>query len=173
MKLLVLSDTHGRRDRVESVLTLHSDADAVLFLGDGLRETVSLCEDRGLRLESVRGNCDFFGFFGVNTVPEEQMLSFGAYTVLMMHGHTRDVKSGTDRAIACAAQREAELLLYGHTHVRRESYLPVGTEVGDLILKKPLWVFNPGSLGNPCGGPPSYGLIQIRGRDLLLSHGSL
>ena len=173
MKLLVLSDTHGRRDRVEAVLTLHSDARAVLFLGDGLRETVDLCENKGLPLEAVRGNCDFFGFFGANPMPEEQILSFGAYTVLMMHGHTKDVKSGTERAVAYAAQRGADLLLYGHTHSPKETYLPAGTEIGGMTLEKPLWVLNPGSLGNPNGGAPSYGLIEIRGKDLLLSHGTL
>ena len=173
MKLLVLSDTHGRRDRVEEVLNLHADADAVLFLGDGLREVSDLVEEKGIRLEAVRGNCDFFSFFGDNAVAEEQILPFGAYTVLMMHGHTRNVKGGMDRALAYAARTRVDLLLYGHTHIPQELYLPEGSEAGGEVLTKPLRVFNPGSLGQPNATRPSYGLIQMLGRDLLLSHGSL
>lgn len=166
MKLLVLSDTHGRRDRVERLLELHSDATCVLFLGDGLREVTELCEQKRMPLRAVRGNCDFFG---VGSVAEEQLLTFGAYTVLMMHGHTRGVKAGLENAVYAAAERGADLLLYGHTHIPIERYL---FDDGEL-RPKPLWVFNPGSLGNPASGNPSYGLIQIRDGGLLLSHGSM
>ena len=38
MTLLVISDTHGREDRIRELLRLHREAEAVLFLGDGLRD---------------------------------------------------------------------------------------------------------------------------------------
>ena len=37
-KLLILSDSHGSADAVRRILTAEKDADAVLFLGDGLHD---------------------------------------------------------------------------------------------------------------------------------------
>ena len=38
MKCLIFSDSHGSIRNVESVLSMHSDAEVVFFLGDGLSE---------------------------------------------------------------------------------------------------------------------------------------
>ena len=173
MKLLVLSDLHGRAERAEGVISLHRDAEAVLFLGDGLRELSELCTRMGITPICVRGNCDFFSMLGGADAPEERMLRFGDFKILMTHGHRQGVKHGTDTAIAYAVSRGADLLLYGHTHLAEEQYLPEGTELGGLRLSRPLWVMKPGSLGEPRGGAPSYGLVQIRGSSLLLSHGQV
>lgn len=167
MTLLVLSDTHGRRDRVREVLSLHPEASAVLFLGDGLRdlpEELSLSERP--RLYAVSGNCDSF-FSGVASLGEEALLPFGPHRFLLTHGHRYGVKSGTGVALAHAAAREADVLLYGHTHLPEERYVPGEGE------RKPVWIFNPGSLGKPAAGKPSYGLIQLREGQLLFSHGTL
>ena len=37
-KLLILSDSHNSTGAVERILHAESDADAVIFLGDGLRD---------------------------------------------------------------------------------------------------------------------------------------
>jgi putative phosphoesterase len=170
MKLVVISDTHGRKHRVREVLERHRDYEAVLFLGDGLGdiESESLCG-----LAAVRGNCDAFSALWNGGVANERMLCFGSFKVLMMHGHLYGVKSGIDRAVAYAASRDADILLYGHTHIRQEKYYPQGSEVGGIVLKKPMWVFNPGSLGQPTDGVPSYGIIEIRNGSVLFSHGSV
>ncbi|MBQ8345826.1 MAG: YfcE family phosphodiesterase [Clostridia bacterium] len=173
MELLVLSDSHGRRERLLEVMSAHWNVRAVLFLGDGLREAISVADELGLPLEAVRGNCDMFGSADGFRYQEEQILSFGAYTILMMHGHTRSVKSGIEQAVARAVQVKADVLLYGHTHLREERYLPAGTYVGEIILPRPLWIMNPGSVGRPSGASPSYGVITIQGKDLLLSFGRL
>ncbi len=175
MKLLVLSDLHGKTDRAERAISLHRDAEAVLFLGDGTRELSELCARMGILPICVRGNCDTFSLFGsgANEYPEERMLRFGDFKILMTHGHRQGVKRGTDVAIAYAATRGADILLYGHTHLAEERCLPEGTEIGGTVLERSMWVMNPGSLGEPRGGSPSYGLIQIRGGSVLLSHGTV
>ncbi len=89
----------------------------------------------------------------------------------MMHGHEHGVKSGIERAAAYAAQRGADVLLFGHTHEPMEKYFPVGTRLGEVTLEKPLYVFNPGSLGLPREGCATFGVIEIRRGQLLLSHG--
>ncbi len=162
MKILVLSDLHGRVDRAERVLSLHRDADEILFLGDGVRECSSLMEKMALPWIGVRGNCDLFSRVGED-VPEERMLLLGGFKILMTHGHRLGVKHGIGAAAAYAVSRGADILLYGHTHVAEERCLSLG--------EASLWVMNPGSIGEPRGGEPSYGLIQIQGNSILLSHG--
>ena len=45
MKLLVVSDVHGDLDALERAVDAEADADAVIFLGDGLRKrrTCRIC----------------------------------------------------------------------------------------------------------------------------------
>ena len=167
MTILVISDTHGRSDRIRELLRLHSEASAVLFLGDGLRDLPQdLTVSERPRLYAVSGNCDPYLVSGIS-LGEEALVNFGSYRFLLMHGHRHSVKSGRERAVSYAMARGADVLLYGHTHVPEERYIP--PEEGG----RPLWIFNPGSLGAPQDGSPSYGLIQIRGGQILFSHGRL
>ena len=46
MKLLVVSDVHGDLDALERAVDAEADADAVIFLGDGLREAENLQDMR-------------------------------------------------------------------------------------------------------------------------------
>lgn len=175
MTFIVCSDIHGRTDRLCAMLSRHRHADGFLFLGDGIRDLPDtvLRSDYGL-FAGVCGNCDrlsellFPGLF-----PEERLLSWGAYTVMMMHGHTHSVKHGVDNAVRYAAEKGTDLLLYGHTHTAEERYLAPDSEVGGIRLRKPLYVFNPGSLGAPRNGLPSYGIIELRDNGILLSHGTV
>lgn len=170
MTIIVISDSHGKADRVDEVLKLHSSADAFLFLGDGLRDIFGREHThRGGIFAAVEGNCDGFSLFDATRYPREHLVTLGEYNILMMHGHTRGVKQGAERAMEYAASVGADILLYGHTHEPIEKYIPAGENVGETVLTKPLRVFNPGSLGY--GG--SYGLIQMRGKDILMSHGKI
>ena len=171
MKLLIVSDSHGRYDRLSRLLDMHSDADALIFLGDGLRDLDRAdAYVRGMSVISVRGNCDGISFLG-NDSPEEHTQTLGGYKIFMLHGHTRGVKHGMERAILAAIEREADILLYGHTHIPEEKYVPEGEEL--LSPKKPIRVFNPGSLGASGDGKGHFGLIQIKGKELLMSHGTI
>jgi len=172
MKYLILSDSHGRRDLVRRAWQMHADADGVVFLGDGVAD-LSVLEEMCCPLYAVLGNCDsrLFSFLdGGEQISQEQWMHIGEYTVLLMHGHRHGVKQGTDVAAVYAAARGADLLLFGHTHIPMEAYLPASEE---HRRKKPLYLFNPGSLGAPRDGRYSYGLIQICQGQLLCSHGNL
>jgi len=170
MKLLVLSDTHGRIDVISRVLKMHSDADAILFLGDGISDMIR-CLDNTERLYCVRGNCDGNTFSQNIYAPKELLITFGEYNILMMHGYNYGVKGTLTHALKYAAQREADVLLYGHTHIALEKYFPSDTDIDGVKLKKPLYAFNPGSLYSSYGGEASYGLIQIKNKNILFSHG--
>ncbi len=174
MKLIVVSDIHGRYERLSALLDMHRDADALIFLGDGLRDLGRAdVYSIGISVISVRGNCDGYSFFGEQGTPEELCQSFEGFRFLIMHGHTKGVKSSLEPAIAAAAARDADVLLYGHTHAAEERYLPEGSEHALGVLTKPLRIFNPGSLGASGDGRAHFGLIEIRNGGILMSHGTL
>lgn len=166
MTLLIVSDSHGRSERLARLLELHKNADALIFLGDGLSDLRRAgAEDRGLTVFSVRGNCDSLGGALLSLrAKEELFFNFEGFSFLAMHGHTRGVKSSLVSAISEADRLNADVLLYGHTHEPRLTYLPEG----EYNLSKPLYLFNPGSLASY-----SYGLCELRGGQILLSHGEI
>ena len=170
MKLVVISDIHGRADLLDRIMLIHGDRDGTLFLGDGTRDIgVARLTVGGRLFAGVRGNCDpVFAKSQEYDYDEELLLNIGEYTVIMMHGHAHGVKSGIERAVAYAAGRRADILLYGHTHAPAEIYYPEGSELGGIRLQKPMWVMNPGSLADG-----SYGLLQIKGKNVLISHGKI
>ncbi len=169
MKILILSDTHKNKDRLRKVLSLCSDADAIIHLGDGYRDFEGL-DTGGIPLYRVRGNCDEEeNDFG--TLSDEEFFELDGIRILAVHGHRHGVKFGLAKAAAYAASNGADVFLYGHTHVPREVYLGAGERAGIYLLQKPLWVFNPGSLGKPREGRPSFGILTVRDGQILLSHG--
>lgn len=171
MKFLVISDVHGRYEKITRLLSMHRDIDALMFLGDGLSdlERAGVYES-GVTVFAVRGNCDFSSFLRAERVDNELSLSLDGYRFLLMHGHTRGVKHGMTNAIYAAREKDADILLFGHTHEPLESYIPAGS---DYSLDKPLRLFNPGSLGASGDGWGYFGLIEIRGKDILMSHGKI
>ena len=174
MKILVVSDTHGREERLDRVLEMHKDSDMLIFLGDGMYDIQGKERNhRGGLFAGVLGNCDLFHSELKNKYPLEQLVSVGEYNILIMHGHTRGVKHGLTAAMGHAVNVGADILLFGHTHEPLEKYIPEGSEIGGVAIKKPLWVLNPGSVGESRGRAPSYALINIRGKDILMSHGEI
>ena len=169
MKLIVVSDIHGRYDRLISVMDMHRDADALIFLGDGIRDLMRAdAYSYSFTVYSVRGNCDGISFLSPDeNTPDELCLTFEGFRIFALHGHTRGVKSGSERAIYAAMDKEADLLLYGHTHIPEEKYLPEQSNG----YPKPLRIFNPGSLGASGDGKGHFGLIQIKNGNILMSHG--
>lgn len=165
MEFLIFSDSHGRNERMlRAVARQPKKPDGVLFLGDGLRQM-----ERGLfgelPLFAVRGNCD--GFLPLwEDVRDEELLRFAGHTLLLTHGATYGVKGGLARLETAAAQKGAELALFGHTH---EPYLhttAAGEGLGGRLLDRPLYLFNPGSIADG-----SFGHLLLTEETVLFSHG--
>lgn len=144
MKLLILSDEHGDFLSLDAVLEQNRDIDALIFLGDGMRDIETLTQERpDLRIYAVRGNCDYASY-----APADGLAPFGGVLFYYTHGHMYDVKSTHQRLAAAAAARGAQVALFGHTHKR------AFCRVDDVCL------FNPGALSRfEYGG--SYGIITI------------
>jgi hypothetical protein len=98
-----------------------------------------------LTLCAVGGNCDY----GTH-LERERMLAINGRSLLLVHGHTQNVKTGLDRLAYYAEEKQAHVCLFGHTHQ------PAMFDRGRVFF------FNPGSVSLPRdGGPGGYGLLQI------------
>lgn len=148
MKILVFSDTHGHYERMIKI-SQKAQADAILFLGDCLRDFESF--SRGYKgnamLISVKGNCDSF-----DGTPEERIFSLGGKKILMLHGHTRGVKLGTGVLEAYAANNGCDIAFYGHTHIPDNRYIS--------DFEKPFYIFNPGTL-SVRESESTFGYVEI------------
>ena len=102
MEILVVSDTHGRASRLSEILE-RTNADTLLFLGDGLRDLSVV--PASVAVYAVRGNCDFMGF----DTPDARLEIFDTCRVFMTHGHRYGVKSSLSAAIRAAAARTPSL----------------------------------------------------------------
>ena len=129
---------------------------------------LSVLEERRLPFYSVRGNCDY-SLHGIDfPCPEECLTSIGGHLAFLTHGADYGVKGGIGRLVFAAASKGAEIALFGHTHLPFLQTLPVGTQIGEIMLSHPMYLFNPGSLGEG-----SFGTLILRGESILFSHGSL
>jgi putative phosphoesterase len=143
--------------------------DAVVFLGDGLID-ISYCDVQGAALFVVEGNCDYW-YRGYTDLKSEKeiLINLGGKRIMMVHGHEYGVKSGLARIVKAAAEKNVDIVLFGHTHQALEKYLPAGETEYGFELEKPLWLFNPGAAAESCFGCVE---IDVRGR-VMLSHGRL
>lgn len=170
LNFLILSDSHRNSANVQEAVRRCRTADGILFLGDGLGDLGYEASFMSLPVFSVRGNCDAF-FSG--DVEDELILHFEEYTVMLMHGHRFGVKSSFSAAAAYAASKGADILLFGHTHMPMEKYLAAGEELCGTTLKKPLHIFNPGSIGTMSAGHYSFGTMTLDRKGVLFGHGRL
>jgi predicted phosphodiesterase len=104
------------------------------------------------------------------SIPTEQLLPFGKHKILITHGHLFGVKGGLGGLIAHAAELGADIVLFGHTHEPTERVIPAGTVVDGAVLSRPIYLFNPGSIG--VGPIYSFGLLSFNGGEVLPSHGT-
>ncbi len=170
MEILIFSDSHGRVEGMKRAIERQpKKPDLVLHLGDGAGDLEYL-PMRGIPSLSVRGNCDLFTVSGY--VPEERTLDELGHRILIVHGHRYGVKGGAGSLLSHAAELGADIVLYGHTHIPHETCIPAGETVGGVTLTRPLYLFNPGSIGrNEDGAGLSFGTLSLTKTNVLLSHG--
>ena len=119
-RVIVLSDSHGAEADLRAALdqaVRHGKVDAVVFLGDGMSDFESLQPwllARGTVFYAVKGNNDWS-----SNEMTEIVFTVNGVRFFACHGHTRYVKYGTDRLWYAAREREAKVVLYGHTHYEK------------------------------------------------------
>ncbi len=146
MRIIVISDTHGNFKAIWDIVEKHkSDAQTIVFLGDGLREledVMTLYPE--LDFKYVAGNCDHLSM-------AKRMDAFWAdgKKIFFTHGDNCGVKHSTERLIGIATENHADIALFGHTHCGVAEY------------HDGLYLMNPGSPSCPRNAKASYGIIDI------------
>lgn len=169
MNILVFSDSHGRPDNMTEALSRQiKKPDAVIFLGDGLKD-ISYVELQDIPLFTVSGNCDGTLFSSFEPTLESRTVLLGGKRIFITHGHRYFVKHGLSELIREAISRDADIVLFGHTHQCLDRV--IDAEELSKGRDRPLYLMNPGSIGYY---PNSWGNVEIdsEGR-ILLSHGAL
>ena len=172
MELLIVSDSHGRVENIQSALERQiKKPDAILFLGDGARDLDRLWSF-DIPIWAVRGNCDWSSSDYADRT--ERLLYLEGHTVLLTHGHEWGVKGGLGALIAHAAEVGADIVLFGHTHKPTLQTVTAGETVGKATLTRPMYLFNPGSIGyDEDGKGQSFGTLTLVGETVLFGHGRL
>lgn len=145
MKILVVSDTHGRDRELEKAVETEAPFDRLIHCGD--------VEGREIFIEAladcpcciVAGNNDFFC-----DLEREQEITIAGKRALVTHGHYYGVSMDLSGIADEARARGCEIVFFGHTHK------PVVTEKDGVLI------INPGSLAYPrqAGRKPSYGVLN-------------
>lgn len=143
MKVLVFSDSHGRL--IEMLAAVEKEApDLILHLGDHLEDAQELqdfCPD--VKVIGVLGNNDWDGG------NSDEVVTVAGVRIFMTHGHQYRVRSTTTLMLLETKRRGCQIGLFGHTHVRFEH------QYGKTLIA------NPGSIGMPYRGEPSYLRLMI------------
>lgn len=131
MKVLVMSDSHGRVGNILEAVE-REVPDHVFHLGDLCRDVEELrALDPTLPVCTVAGNCDGWGG-GI----EEREFSLGGAKCFLTHGHLHHAKLGTGGLLRAGAARKVDAVFFGHTHQALAEQQPDG-----------MWLINPGTIG--------------------------
>ena len=147
MKVLIVSDTHGREQNLAEALEQTGPIDQLIHLGDvegGAEHIRGLAGDAPAAI--IAGNNDFFC-----DLPNERIFTLGGHRIFMTHGHGYFVHSGTLYLKREARKKGADIVMFGHSHK------PYMEEDNELL------VLNPGSLSLPRqeGHRPTYIVMEI------------
>ena len=149
LRILVISDSHGMVRTMKTAIN-KSNPNVIIFLGDGLRNILDLQNiyyDK--KFYFVKGNCDFLNY-KIN-----DLLDIAGKKVFITHGHLYNVKRTYETLIDVAREHNADVALFGHTHIPYQNYIDG------------LYLLNPGSIGSPTKGKISYGIVDIENNNIV------
>jgi hypothetical protein len=141
--LVVLSDTHGTADHRLRGRTQEAveAATLVVHAGDFTAAAVlDAFEAVADRIVAVQGNRDDPAVR--DRLPVDRTVEYAGVRIALAHGH--DARSDPTARSLFAREREAQLVVTGHTH------RPVVDETGPVVQ------LNPGSHAEPRGGRPAH-----------------
>ena len=148
MKVLIVSDTHGRHAGIEEAIQREFPFQRLIHLGDaeGSEHFIPDWVNPECRMEMVLGNNDFF-----SRLDREREIDIAGHKAFITHGHYYGVSMGPEGLVDEAKSRGCDIAMYGHTH---RPFL----DVIDGVT-----VLNPGSLSYPRqeGRRPSYMIIHV------------
>lgn len=144
MKILAISDTHGKLNKVRDIWKKLTDIDLIVHAGDFISDGEKLGAELNVPVIAVKGNCD-----GGRSRDDFRIADTEYGRILVTHGHMENVKYSTDNLIYRAMENECRAVVFGHTHIAH-------IEETDGI-----YLINPGSLTLPRDGSDgSYAIIR-------------
>ncbi len=132
MKIMIVSDTHGRHGNLDLALEQEGSIDMLLHMGDVEHGDDYIEAIAEYPVHMVAGNNDCFSY-----LPKEKEIQIGKYRIWMTHGHGYYVSMDTQRLRHEAKVRGVDIVMFGHTH---RPYMDLNGE---------LMVINPGSISYP------------------------
>lgn len=113
MKILIASDSH-RDLKFFYETVVNEKPDMVLFTGDHSNDAIETSYAFDIPFHIVKGNCDYFDY----ETPEMIELSIEKIgKVVLVHGHNHDVKSNMNKIYRFGKEVNADLVIFGHTHI--------------------------------------------------------
>lgn len=128
MKILLISDSHGKQEYVQKLL--NNKYDYVFYAGDGIRDLGINIYDPSVIY--VKGNCDLFE----QDAPITRTVFINDLKILITHGDYYKVKQGLESVSVFAKNNGYNMVCFGHTH----------TKWNECINET--WFVNAGSLKN-------------------------
>lgn len=145
MKVIVFSDSHGNISNMARALEKNATVDALIHLGDVVKDLEEISNKYKINIFSIHGNCDL-----IVKPCTEKIISLGEKQILITHGHNQRVKTNYDTISYLAEEKEVDICLFGHTHI------PEIFHFNNIIF------MNPGSISLPRKTKePTYGIIEI------------
>ncbi len=143
MRIGILSDTHGSAKAYQAALMAMGEVDLIMHAGDHVADAHIMAKRTGILTYAVSGNCDYTG-------DDEIVLTLCGSRVLMVHGHDHSIKRSLDKLASYVEQREANVCIFGHSHV------PLTQKIGQCLF------INPGSPYRPRLGIPTCAVLTLQ-----------
>ena len=148
MKLVVVSDSHGKIEVLSQILDAHPDAHAYLHAGD-----IELPPDYFPEYITVLGNNDYYSEYAM-----ERVIPVGDIKILITHGHQYLMFSRIEQLRKKASRLGCKIAIFGHIHSFHHTH------------ENGIHIVNPGSCAFPRDGtPPSYAVIEIEDENIIVT----
>lgn len=149
MKIIVVSDTHGRINEFINKLNNMEKPDLIIHLGDYVEDGEEIQNIIKVKTVIVKGNGDYFN----QNYKEDMLLEVEGKKIFLTHGHRYNVRNRIDNLLYKCEELKADIALFGHTHI------PI------ILEESGIMIMNPGSASYPRGNSidKTFGIIEIDG----------
>lgn len=132
MRIGVISDSHNNWKNIAMALDRMGKIDVLIHAGDGYEDLNELNNLGNTNIIWVKGNCDLG-----EKQDEEKIVQLEGKKFLIVHGHQYSVKESLTRLYFRAKETEADLVIYGHSHIP------------EVFVQDGITFINPGSVSIP------------------------
>lgn len=131
MKIGILSDTHMMKNFIDKTIPYLKKCDLIIHAGDNFSDSKYIHSMTNIGIMAVKGNCDF------ENVEEELVFEIEDKIIFLCHGDKYGVKYGIDTIESKAKEYDANIVIFGHTHI------PLCIDKDEILY------VNPGSISLP------------------------